>query len=199
MRGLQLSWLQQLCNLHTLPGAVHRAVACPANDWTETSPALAAALHSVGWQIRRNVEATQTGPWPLLQPESAYPGEIALDPVDDFPLPGAVYTDGSLSNSGGAAVWIPDTESAVTCFVPSASSSTECELVALCGPLPRPTSRRATRTDRLLVLTAIAALVASLVTVADPAVRPPCPGTTSDCHGPRQLGPPNPGEGARPR
>ena len=52
--------------------------------------------------------------------------------MDAFPDPGAVYTDGSLGSSGGAAVWEPDTETAVRCSVPGATSSTQCELAALC-------------------------------------------------------------------
>ena len=37
-----------------LSGVIHRAVACPAQVWTEPSPALTAALKSVGWRIYFN-------------------------------------------------------------------------------------------------------------------------------------------------
>ena len=68
---------------------------------------------------------------PSSGPELCYSGPVLLQPEDSFPLPGAVFTDGSLSVSGGAAA-VPDTDASVLASVPSPRSSTHCELVALC-------------------------------------------------------------------
>ena len=131
MRSHQLVWLQLLSNFTGISGIIHRAIACPAVDWNEPSPALRAALLSVDWRIQRNVSSTSAASWPRLQPEPSFPGDLLLIPVDEFPAPDTVHTDGSVSTSGGAAVWDPDTETALACFVPSPFSSTHCELVAL--------------------------------------------------------------------
>ena len=132
VRERQLRWLQLLANLPGIVGIVHRVVACPAATWDEPSAALRAAVKSLGWQVRRNVSCLRAAAWPLLEPELSYPGAIDVVPVDSFPAPGAVFTDGSLLTAGGAAVWIPDSEESVTASVPAARSSTQCELVALC-------------------------------------------------------------------
>ena len=54
-----------------------------------------------------------------------------LQPVDCFPLPDAIFTDGSLCAAGGAAAVQPDTGTEVLVSVPNTRSSTHCELVAL--------------------------------------------------------------------
>ena len=110
---------------------VHRAVACPLSQWVEPSAALSAALKSVGWRVERNAESDRGAAWPSLVPEEAYPREVILHPVDGCPAGGAAFTDGSVAASGGAAVWRPDMATAVTCTIPGATSSTECELVAI--------------------------------------------------------------------
>jgi hypothetical protein len=137
MRELQLGWLPKISTQRSLSGIVHRAVACPSSTWAEPSAALASALADLGWHVRRNPALPQAIPWPQLPPEPSFPGTILLEPVDDFPPPGAVYTDGSVMTSGGAAVCSPETESAETCCIPAATSSTECELIARCLALRR--------------------------------------------------------------
>ena len=73
--------------------------------------------------------------WPLLTPETSYPGDIVLTPDDTtFPDVLAIYTDGSLSaTSGGAAAVSTATapEQVTTSHVLAPRSSTHCELVAL--------------------------------------------------------------------
>ena len=131
-RLMQLVWLQYLANSTGVAGTVHRAIAWSDGAWREPSPALRSALSALGWRVRRNLECARAQHWPALVPELAYPGPILLEPHDSFPLPGALFTDGSFSPSGGAAVWAPDTEGVVTRSVPHARSSTHCEMVALC-------------------------------------------------------------------
>ena len=92
---------------------------------------MAAALRSIGWSVRRNPSCTRSLPWPAVLPELSYPGTISLQPVDSFPPPSAVFTDGSILQSGGAAAVQPDTEIAVSVRVDRPRSSTHCELVAL--------------------------------------------------------------------
>ena len=67
----------------------------------------------------------------MLVSEDAYPQGVTIYPVDGCPAGGAAFTDGSMASSGGAAAWRPDLGTAVTCLVPGAASSTECELVAI--------------------------------------------------------------------
>ena len=54
-----------------------------------------------------------------------------LQPVDSFALGGAVYTDGSMSEAGGAAAVQPDEEAVRMVHITAPRSSTQCELVAL--------------------------------------------------------------------
>ena len=65
-----------------------------------------------------------------MAPELSYPGEILLQPVDTFAQPAAVYTDGSVSVSGGAAAVQVDEDIVQTSRITAPHSSTHCELVA---------------------------------------------------------------------
>jgi hypothetical protein len=127
----RLRWLQALANHAGLLGRLHRHLACPGSVWSEPSAPLVCALSYLGWRVRRNTHALGTSKWPALDPEPTYSGQIRYDP-DDAPAPaGAVWTDGSVGSSGGAAAlqWHSD-----ICFqrqVPQPRSSTHCELVAL--------------------------------------------------------------------
>jgi hypothetical protein len=132
VRERQLRWLQLLANLPSLAGCVHRAAAGRAERWREPSAALRSAVKSLGWSVRRNLACSRASQWPWVAPEASYPGSVSLSPVDSFPAADAVFTDGSLSRWGGAAVWSPDTETAITAAIPAPRSSTHCELAALC-------------------------------------------------------------------
>jgi hypothetical protein len=131
LRVRQLRWLQQVANLQSLVGVIHRVVACAAGVWDEPTLSLKAALLAVGWSIARNEVCLRSAGWPMLQPELGYPGRIVLEPVDDLPEPDTVYTDGSLAAAGGAAAVMPDRDKALQLRVPAPRSSTHCELVAL--------------------------------------------------------------------
>ena len=131
MRERQLRWWQVVANSPSLVGTVHRAVAWQSDTWREPTPAMASALRMMGWRAKRNLACLRAAAWPLVTPEQTFPGDILLHPVDDFALPGAVYTDGSVSRAGGAAAVQPDEEVVRTVCVPSPRSSTHCELVAL--------------------------------------------------------------------
>ena len=131
MRHRQLQWLALLCNMPGLVGEVHRAVAWPGPRWDEPNHALRAALKAVQWTVRRNPQCLRARGWPVVLPEGSYSGEVLLHPVDDFPMPGAVFTDGSVATEGGAAAILPDEEQAHAVRVLMPRSSTHCELVAL--------------------------------------------------------------------
>ena len=133
MRARQLRWWHVVANSPGLVGAIHRLVAWQQDAWREPTLALASALRMVGWTARRNAACLRARSWPLVVPEQSYPGEILLQPVDAFALPGAVYTDGSVSQAGGggAAAVQPDEEMVRTVRVAAPRSSTHCELVAL--------------------------------------------------------------------
>ena len=93
--------------------------------------ALQAALSAVGWRVRPNFACLRASSWPVVAPEADYPGAVLLQPVDSFALAGAVYTDGSVSQMGGAAAVQPDEEVVRTAKISAPRSSTQCELVAL--------------------------------------------------------------------
>ena len=131
MRDRQLCWWQVVANLPTLVGAVHRLVAWQDGEWLEPTPALAAALRAAGWRAQRNAACLRAQAWPAVESERSYPGEVLLQPVDAFALPGAVYTDGSVAQAGGAAAVHEHEEQVRTARVPAPRSSTQCELVAL--------------------------------------------------------------------
>ena len=132
MRDRQLRWLQLMANLPGLAGLVHRAVAWRGGRWQEPTKALQAALLAVGWTMRRNSECLRAQRWPAVDAESSYPGEVLLQPVDDFPLCGALFTDGSVCGvHGGAAAVQPEEEEVLAARVLQPRSSTHCELVAL--------------------------------------------------------------------
>ena len=132
IRERQLRWLQLLVNLPGVVGDTHRHVAWQQEAWVEPTAALRTALASMRWSICRNTRSLQATQWPIVSPEPEYPGEIRLSPEDSFPLPDAVFTDGSLSSFGGAAAIQPDSSKVLRVHLPSACSSTHCELVALC-------------------------------------------------------------------
>ena len=132
MRERQLRWLQLLANMPGLVGSVHRTAAWRSGQYEEPSAALLAALRSMGWSIVRNLPCLRAQEWPCVAKEYSYPGSIQLTPVDWFPEDGAVYTDGSVCGTGGAAAVCPDTGETMQVTIPSPRSSTHCELVALC-------------------------------------------------------------------
>ena len=131
VRERQLRWLQVLANLPTLVGLVHRLVAGSGTEWQEPPGALAAALQAVGWQLRRNGVCLRAAGWPVIAPEPQFAGLVHLQPVDTFPQVDAVFTDGSVMSSGGAAAVQEDTATIVRRRVLQPRSSTHCELVAL--------------------------------------------------------------------
>ena len=132
MRQRQLQWLQIVINHPGLAGYVHRAVAWCRGAWKEPNSSLRSALKSTGWSLRRNLHCLRASQWPTVLPEESYPGTIRLQPEDSFPLLDAVFTDGSLSTTGGAAAVQPDTNTILHAWLPMAHSSTQCELAALC-------------------------------------------------------------------
>ena len=131
MRERQLRWLQTITNVPGLVGTVHRSLAWQHGEWREPTAALASALRSVQWRVRRNGSCLRAAAWPHITPEPSYPGEVLLTPVDSFAMPGAVYTDGSVSHCGGAAAVLMDDETIRTARVSRPRSSTHCELIAL--------------------------------------------------------------------
>ena len=44
----------------------------------------------------------------------SYPGEVVLQPVDDFPMEGALLSDGSMGITGGAAAVLLEEEAVYT-------------------------------------------------------------------------------------
>ena len=131
MRDRQLRWLVLVSNLPGLVGYIHRVVARRGRQWHEPNKALRTALRAVGWTPRRNMMCLRAQVWPEVMAEAGYPGEVLLQPVDDFPMLGAVFTDGSVCQTGGAAAVRPEEEEVRTRRVPTPRSSTHCELVAL--------------------------------------------------------------------
>ena len=131
MRERQLCWLQLVSNSLGPAGVIHRLLAWSDGRWVEPSKSLAAALQSVGWSVRRNEGCLRASRWPQLDPEETYSGVVELQPQDTFPMLDAVYTDGSLSATGGAAAVCCDSDTTLLLHLPTARSSTHCELVAL--------------------------------------------------------------------
>lgn len=131
MRERQLCWWRVLCNLPGLVGTVHRLAAWQHGEWREPTPSLAAALRAAGWRAQRNEECLRAQAWPVVAPEPSYSGVILLEPVDAFAQPGAVFTDGSVSLSGGAAAVQVEDDQVRTARIITPHSSTQCELVAL--------------------------------------------------------------------
>ena len=131
LRQRQVCWMQLLYNSPGMVGDVHRFVAWDGDTWCEPSAAVRSAMKSLGWSVQRNKECARARGWPRLQPELGYLGQISVTPVDDFPQPGAMFTDGSLGRAGGAAAVREFEEEVVTARVTSPRSSTHCELVAL--------------------------------------------------------------------
>ena len=125
VRLRQLGWLQLLANLPGVVGFVHRFLAWRHSSWVEPTPALQAALQSVGWTVHRNTHCLRAAQWPTVCPEQPYPGAILLQPEDSFPQPDVVYTYGSLSATGGAAAVQPDTATSLQAHLPNALSSTK--------------------------------------------------------------------------
>ena len=132
VRQRQMRWLQLLANSPGLVGNVHRAMAWVDDCWADPTPALQGALKDLGWYIRRNLDCRRAVNWPQIAPEVGYPGTVLLEPVDQFPSPGAAFTDGSFSTIGGAAAVMEHSESVRLATIPTPRSSTHCELVALC-------------------------------------------------------------------
>ena len=130
-RERQLRWLVVVCNLPGLVGEVHRAVAGGGRQWLEPNKALRAALKAVGWTVRRNERCHRAANWPVVLAEEGYQGEVLLQPVDDFPMARAVFTDGSVAREGGAAAVMPEEGQKRMVRVVAPRSSTQCELVAL--------------------------------------------------------------------
>ena len=134
VRLRQLLWLQHIANSPDLVGLAHRIASSTAGGWSEPSLALRSALNAVHWTPSRNTFCLRVSQWPLISPELSYPGPVIQSPVDAFPDPAAVFTDGSISLHGGAAA-VPSEElmlSPLLVTIPSPQSSTQCELVAIC-------------------------------------------------------------------
>jgi len=104
MRWRQLRWLVVVANAAGLVGNVHRAAATVRGDGRYVGPtvALGVAVSWAGWKMRRNRACLRTAAWPAVAAENAYKGEIRMLPEDSFPLPNAVFTDGSVGRLGGA-------------------------------------------------------------------------------------------------
>ena len=132
VRERQLEWLQVLVNLSSLAGYVHRVVAWRRDRWEEPTCSLRAALRAAGWSVRRNRQCLRATQWPKIDQEVSYPGDVRLHPEDSFPLSEAVFTDGSLAACGGAAAVQESTGKVLQARLPTARSSTQCELAALC-------------------------------------------------------------------
>ena len=129
----RLCWLHHLANSPGLAGTVHRAIAWRLpGQWVEPTAALRTALCCLRWTVRRTSCCLRSQHWPRVDPEPCFSGPVVLLPEDSFPQPEAVFTDGSLSSSGGAAAVQPDTDVQVLASVPMPRSSPHCELVALC-------------------------------------------------------------------
>ena len=152
MRERQLRWLHLLANSPGVVGAAHRVAAFVDGQWTEPTPALGGALAELGWSVRRNLGCLRGADWPQLAPERSYPGPVLLEPVDQFPSPGAAFTDGSVSSAGGAAVVLEYMEHFSLATVPVPRSSTHCELVALCLALTLAPAPPQVITDSLTAL-----------------------------------------------
>ena len=128
----RVRWLRVLSNAQGLVGTVHRTLATlDSPSWKEPSAALVAGLHALNWTIHRNTLCARASRWPHLDSERAYSGDVILAPKPDDPPVDAVWTDGSLRGSGGAAVVQMSTKVRHLCQVPDPRSSTQCELVAL--------------------------------------------------------------------
>ena len=132
MRERQLRWLQLICNSLGPTGIIHRLLSWADDHWQEPTRSLATALQSVTWSVHRNMACLRSAQWPLLDPEMTYPGPVELQPQDTFPMLAAVFTDGSLSTTGGAAAVCIDEDTTMVAHIPKPRSSTHCELVALC-------------------------------------------------------------------
>ena len=71
-------------NTSGLVGTLHRLLATEqSSEWLKPSPALAGALTSIKWCVRRNPHAVGTSWWPLLDPEPSYRGRIHFTPQTD--------------------------------------------------------------------------------------------------------------------
>ena len=100
----RLRWLQSVGNDTSIVGTLHRELACgPGGAWVEPSVALSGALSWMQWQVRKNSKAFCATRWPVLEAEPRYNGSILYTPSDEPAPSGAVWTDGSLGSSGGAA------------------------------------------------------------------------------------------------
>jgi len=130
----QLRWVVTLANSPGLVGSLHRQLAVVGDaPWKDPTPALSVALETVGWTLVRNTACLRASRWPALDPEPSFSGLVVLQAFPGLPVPaGTVWTDGSLGpDGGGAAAVQPSSGSFASCRLPRASSSTQCELVAL--------------------------------------------------------------------
>ena len=128
----RLKWLALVANLPGLVGTVHRFLATTSGStWTEPSAVLASALAEMKWTVARNLASPRSPHWPHVGPETSYCGRIFLEPQEDTAPLHAVWTDGSVGTSGGAAAFQLTTDKSLLCHVPAPRSSTQCELVAI--------------------------------------------------------------------
>ena len=91
-----------------------------------------------------------------MEVERGYPGEVRFIPEDWFPDAGAVFTDGSVAQRGGAAAVQPVEGMVRACQVPAPRSSTHCELVALSLALAMEPTPPQVLTDSLVSLRLLA-------------------------------------------
>ena len=137
IRRKQWWWSVTLANSTNLAGVVHRMVCTRSNSeggvaWKERSVAVQAMTKELGATLRINTESVLIEEWPVVKEEERYRGEIKLLPSTTSPTPRTVWTDGSLNNGrGGAAAVNLDQEIHLMASVPTATSSTECELIGL--------------------------------------------------------------------
>ena len=97
----RLQWLLVMANQPGLVGTVHRFLATlDGPHWVEPTPALSSAVATLQWQIWVNRPSSRASGWPHLAPELAYPGVVLLEPQDELPPLGTVWTDGSLAARG---------------------------------------------------------------------------------------------------
>ena len=121
----RLKWLALVANLPGLVGTVHRFLATTSGStWTEPSAVLASALAEMKWTVARNLASPRSPHWPHVGPETSYCGRIFLEPQEDTAPLHAVWTDGSVGTSGGAAAFQLTTDKSVLCHVPAPGSST---------------------------------------------------------------------------
>ena len=132
MHCRRLRWLCVLANQDSLVGTVHRTLATlGGTSWVEPSASLTTSMNVFGWSVHINYASPRVASWPRLLPEPSYGGDVLLEPQRGSPPDDAVWTDGSVGTSGGAAAVQFQFQAQALVHVSLPRSSTQCELVAL--------------------------------------------------------------------